>query len=113
VPSIDKALDNRRSQIYGGGDSSLWATSANDLMHLGVGVTLYFKLLKYFVGLMFIGILFFAPLLVVYSSGHRVPTSVPDPIGFSKLTLGNTGYGDLIVFYFRSSCSPVNRRPSC
>lgn len=119
-PTVEKALEERKVQLFGGmpsapvaliarkhldvdaacvftcavltgGESSLWSTSSNDLIHLGVGVTLYFKILKSLVFAMLLGCLFFVPLLIIYSSGHRVPSSTPDPLRFSKISLGNIG----------------------
>ena len=78
--------------FYAGGESSLWNTSSDDLMHLGVGVTLYFKIVKYFALIMGIGTLFYLPLVILFSSGDRVPTSAPDPFKFSRISLGNIGY---------------------
>lgn len=78
--------------VHTGGESSIWATTSDDFMHLGVGVTLYFKLLQYLALAMFVGSLFFLPAVVMFGSGARVPTSAPDPFKFSRITLGNVGY---------------------
>lgn len=68
-----------------------------DLNELGVGVTLYFRLLKYISMGFFIMALVSMPTLYLCATGSRIEQ--PDSLSLTTLTLGNIG--------------PVPNTPSC
>ncbi len=67
------------------------STGIDTLGHLGVGVSLYFTLIKDFAILLFIMSLIAAPMTYVFYLGSRVPSSAPNPLGLAYFSLGNIG----------------------
>jgi hypothetical protein len=71
-PSLSKAQEEEQAQRVGRGTAGLWNTSLDDLGKLGVGVTLYFTILKCCVGLFLFMSLLNLPVLVINAMGSRV-----------------------------------------
>jgi hypothetical protein len=90
-PTRLKAFRARQRRIFGGGKAPYCATTEEELASLGVGVSLYMRLLRtlglYF---LFIGVLYI-PSLIMFYNGSRIPESYMDPIRAAQFTLGNIG----------------------
>lgn len=93
-PDIEIAKGAARAATYSAGLASIWATTPADLAMLGVGITLYFRLLKYLASVMIVMTLVALPLMILFSEGSRIPADAPDPLRFSSLSLGNLGSDD-------------------
>jgi hypothetical protein len=102
-----------------GGKLPLWATSISTLSHLGVGVSLYFSLLKDLAVLLVIMTIIAAPMTYIFYIGSRMPDSAPNPLGLAAFSLGNIGSPCVtraVLFFVhppraeRCVCSRVFRR---
>ena len=79
----------RRKGIFGGAQAPLWRTTMDDLNILGVGITMYFRMIKYIaIGFVIMSILV-VPTLYLCATGHRIANG--DILTLSSLSLGNTG----------------------
>ena len=83
-----------------GGRLPLWGTGIDTLGHLGVGVSLYFRLLKDFSIMLLIMSIIAAPMTYFFFSGSRVPSSAPNPLGLAAFSLGNIGTRCGCVMYW-------------
>jgi hypothetical protein len=89
-PSAANALEFRASALYRGGKSSVWGTQLRELEDLGVGVTLYFKFLKFLIGVFTVLTLLAVPALLFSTSGAGM-VSNQDVAGFYKGFISNIG----------------------
>jgi hypothetical protein len=89
-PSVANALEFRASALYRGGKSSVWGTQLRELEDLGVGVTLYFKFLKFLIGVFTVLTLLAVPALLFSTSGAGM-VSNQDVAGFYKGFISNIG----------------------
>lgn len=90
-PSPTKAVAYRSANVFGGGRTSCCCFRDDDFAQLGVGVALYFRTLKALVAIFAVLTILSLPSWAFYSSGNRVTGSVPDPLKFVRVSLGNIG----------------------
>jgi hypothetical protein len=93
--------------MYGEGSAPIWATSMDDLNELGVGVTFYFRLLKYFAISFFVMTLIAVPSFVVLSNSNRMQDF--DLFHVASLSLANAGP----VRTRSAPCLPLVLRAHC
>jgi len=94
-PTLARAFRTRIRRVFGGGRAPLWATKEADFAAMGVGVSLYFRLLRTLASFFLIASLLYVPALVIFASGSRIPNSFLDPLSSARLSLGNIGSRDL------------------
>jgi hypothetical protein len=71
----------------------------SDFSDFGIGVTLYFKMIKFLV-YMFMGLSFLAtPLYILFYSGNQQKINVTSKQSLSAFTLGNIGQSDKVCDY--------------
>ena len=94
-PSVDKARDNFKAQLFQGGDAPLFSTSIADLSSLGVGVSLHFRLLQYLTCFFVFASVLSVPSLLFAFAGGRLDTVAMavnlDVLRVSELSLANVG----------------------
>lgn len=90
-PQITKAKHYREASVYGLGRAPICSTGTADLNSLGVGVTLYFRFLKYLTCIFFLMTVLAIPVMYIAAQGSRIPQRSPDLLGLSVLTIGNVG----------------------
>jgi len=90
-PSPTKAVLYRTNHVFGGGRTSCCCFHDNDFAQLGVGVALYFRTLKALIGIFLMLTILSLPAWAFYTWGYRITGSVPDPMKFTRVSLGNIG----------------------
>jgi len=91
MPSQKKAEAYKRSEVFGGGRANCCRFHDNDFAQLGVGIALYFKTLRALSILFFILTILALPAFIIYFSGKRMQSRIPDPISIGKLSVSNIG----------------------
>jgi len=90
-PNVRKAEKARAQSVFSKGTAGYCSVRHEDLNQLGVGVSLYFRLIWMLMILFFGLTLLYIPAFMVFSSGNRIPGTAADSVSFSSLTLGNAG----------------------
>lgn len=86
---VPQAKLARQRSIFGNGEAPIWKTSTDDLNSLGVGVTLYFRVLKY-LGIAFaVMSLLVLPSMYLCATGQRIVRG--DVLNLASVSLGNSG----------------------
>lgn len=92
-PSVERALRHAHAKQYRRGRAPYCGTSTGQLGELGVGISLYFRFLKYLACIFFLMSVFAAPALMFSYVGTRIQEDDMDAIGISRTTIGNFGQG--------------------
>ena len=90
-PSLRLALHHRAVHVFGGAVAPLWSTKDSALASVGIGVALYFRLLRAFTLLFLVLTALNLVTYTLYSAGARVPPRDADPLMFAHISLGNVG----------------------
>jgi hypothetical protein len=111
-PSIEVAKDRFKESMFAEGEvrvslvmavvgitilslsllqASFCSVGLLDLSSMGVGISLYFRLIKYLGVFFLLATLCSFPAMLVMSSGDRVSEDDADALGLVRLTLGNLG----------------------
>jgi hypothetical protein len=91
-PTLEKAELYKKHAIFQGGDAHLWTTDVCRSAELGIGVSLYFQLVRS-IGVCFLVMTILSiPSLYFSWYGHRIPEEDFDSMGLYRYSLGNLGY---------------------
>jgi hypothetical protein len=94
-PTFPRALKKKRANMFRHGEADIYHTRPTDmLLECGLGVTMYFSLLKWLAGLFLVLSVMTIPALVLNHAGSSIPSSKQDGLGISVLTLGNMQNGE-------------------
>lgn len=92
MPNFERAQENRRSQIFRGGETEGGNISLVSSPDLGLGVRLYFQfLISMSIGLTFM-LVFALPMFIFNYFSSGMPAQGRDAAGLYRLSLGNLGY---------------------
>lgn len=91
MPSQKKAEAHKRSEVFGGGRAKCCKFHDSDFAQLGVGIALYFKTLRALSIVFFILTILALPAFIIYYSGKRMQSRLPDPLSIGKLSVSNIG----------------------
>lgn len=94
-PTIARSYRERHDNIFASGTAPYCSTQERDFAVMGVGVSLYFRLLRTLASFFALATLLYIPALIIFSNGSRIPNSFMDPISAATLTLGNIGSREL------------------
>ncbi|DAZ99530.1 TPA: hypothetical protein N0F65_005402 [Lagenidium giganteum] len=85
------AQDRAKATRLGQGRKSVWQSTMTDVGKLGLGVQLYFLLLKYLTATFAIMALLSVPAIVINNHGRGITDRIADPMGMAYRSLGNDG----------------------
>lgn len=88
-PSTTLAQTSRRNSLFGNGTQPVCGTAPHQLGVMGVGITLYFRMLKALGFACLIMFVLALPALVINMSGDRIQNEERDVVSTSFTTLGN------------------------
>ena len=91
MPSVAKALQNRRYAMFASGHAPLCATSSHDLASFGIGISLYLRLLKALTLCFTLMTILSLPAYFFATAGSKIPVEDRDALGFGMISLGNIG----------------------
>ncbi|KAA0178330.1 hypothetical protein FNF27_00180 [Cafeteria roenbergensis] len=91
APTIARSYRERHDSIFASGTAPYCATKERDFAVMGVGVSLYFRLLRTLASFFVLATLMYIPALIIFGNGSRIPNSFMDPLSAARLTLGNIG----------------------
>jgi hypothetical protein len=89
-PTFKKALEKKKANMFRSGEADIFRTRPTDmLLECGLGVTMYFSLLRWLSGLFLVMAVMAIPAMVLNHAGTNIPSSKQDGVGICRSSLGN------------------------